>query len=562
MEQLSDDEWDSLCESALQELTYKEFLYEKCPELLKIDMKEKYTLIKGHVQSGKTNFMICASSLFISMGYSVVHLLRDRSSDRDQLYDRLTHFNKDLRVIKNTGTIGSKKVPQIYLALSNKSSVSKVFKIVSKSSFPYILFIDEVDYVDSGDSETVKKYEIIQEMKKNAYCTFGVSATIMDQLGKEDLSSKNIILLNTKTTYKGIDSIQLVEINKKCKYTGTVNEDLFKQDIGLLSFINDFSKRQPSVYLLEKYPNICLVNICRTKGPCFNVQERLGNSHPKLATIVYNGDGISFRQGEVEFKEKISISNCLQQLKDNGGVDKYPNIIIFAGDLAGRCVSFVSEDYKWHLTDQRLLISSSCDEPDLIQKIRLCGVYNDDLPLRLYATKKTIDELRKAYLRQEEIVSSLQDKDIENVRSFIDAMEMNKEKFTRRRMVKDHNIEFKITKVNYETGWDYDKHMPMHLETKTILDPDSDLIIKIITDSMLGKPTKMSTFLAQLSPDKSYKKEELYNFLREAGYQQPQSILSSYLLQKVSGFGFNHKLFNVKDDLYKIRDDVAICWKN
>jgi hypothetical protein len=137
-------------------------------------------------------------------------------------------------------------------------------------------------------------------------------------------------------------------------------------------------------------------------------------------------------------------------------------------------------------------------------------------------------------------------------------MEMNKEKFTRRRMVKDHTIEFKITKVNYETGWDYDKHMPMHLETKTT----SDLIIKTITESMLGKPTKMSTFLAQLSPEKSYTKEDLYNFLKEAGYQQPQSILSSYLSRKVSGFGFNHKLFDVKNDLYKIRDDVAICWKN
>ena len=560
MENLSDEEWDSLFNSALQE----ESLYEKCPELRKINLKEKYIVIKGHVQSGKTNFMICASSLFISMGYSVVHLLRDRTSDREQLYDRLVNFDKELHIIKNAGTIGSKKVPQIYLALNNKSSLSKVFKIINKSTFPYILFIDEVDYVDSGDIETVKKYEVIQDMKKNAYCTFGVSATIMDQLGKEDISSKNIILLNTKSSYKGIDAIQLLEIDKKCKYTGNINDNLFDQDIGLLSFINDFSKRQPTPYLVEIYPNICLVNICRTKGPYFKIQEYLGNSHPELATIVYNGDGISFRQGEFEFKEKITISKCLQQLKDDGGVDKYPNIMIFAGDLASRCVSFVSEDYKWHLTDQRLLISSSCDEPELIQKIRLCGVYNDDLPLKLYATKKTIDELRKAYLRQEEIVSSLQDKEIENVRSFIDSMEMNKEKFTRRSMVKDHKIDFKITKVNYETGWDYDICIPesKQEEKKSNLDLDTEIIIKIINNSMLGKPTKMSTFLSQLSPNKFYKKEELYNFLREAGYQQPQSILNSYLSNKISGFGFNHKLFNIKDGIYKIRDDLSICWNN
>jgi len=560
-EKLSDDDWDSMCESALEDLTYKDFLYEKCPELEKINLKEKYILIKGHIQSGKTNFMICASALFISLGYSVVHLIRDRTSDREQLYERLINFNRDLHIIKNAGTYGSNKVPQIYLALSNKSSVSKVFNIVNKSLFPYILFIDEVDYVDSSETKKVKKYDIIQEMKKNASCTFGVSATIMDQLGKEDISSKNIILLNKNSAYKGIDTIQLIEINKKCKYTGTINDDLFKQDIELLSFINNFSERQPTEYLFEKYPNICLINICRTKGPYLKVQEHLGNSHPNLATIVYNGDGISFRQGNTEFKEKITISSFLQKLKDEGGVNNYPNIMIFAGDLAGRCVSFVSEDYKWHLTDQRLLISSSCDEPDLIQKIRLCGVYNDDLPLRLYTTKKTIDDLRKAYLRQEEIVTSLKDKEIENTRIFIDAMEMNKEKFTRRSMVKDHNIDFKITKVEYETGWDYDTCIPMcTLEQK--IETDVDLIIKIINDSMLGKPTKMSTFLTQLSPEKSYTKENLYTFLREAGYQQPQSILSSYLTKKVSGFGFNNKLFDIKNNFYKIRDDIKVCWKN
>ena len=122
MENLSDEEWDSLFDSVLQE----ESLYEKCPELRKINLNEKYIVIKGHVQSGKTNFMICARALFISMGYSVVHLLRDRTSDREQLYDRLINFDKELHIVKNAGTIGSKKVPQIYLALSNKSSLSKV----------------------------------------------------------------------------------------------------------------------------------------------------------------------------------------------------------------------------------------------------------------------------------------------------------------------------------------------------------------------------------------------------------------------------------------------------
>ena len=373
-------------------------------------LKDKYTVIKGHVQSGKTNFMICASALFVSMGYSVVHLLRDRTSDRDQIHDRLLRFQEDhnkafgqtMTVIKTAGA-GAKSVnqPRIYLSLCNNTSVTKVLSIVTASDRPYILFIDEVDCVDSGDA--TQKYKAIQDMKKAAYCVFGVSATIMDPLGKENITSKNIILLGTDSkhgVYKGLDRVQLLEIDDKCKYTGAVDSDLFEEDKGLAVFIDEFVERQPIRYVTMTHPNICLVNICRAKVPCFKAQVDLGKSHPNLVTIVYNGDGVSFRQGKTASKERTTISKFLQKLKDNGGVAKYPHIMIFAGDLAGRCISFVSEDYTWHLSDQRLLISSSCDEPELIQKIRLCGVYNDDIPLRLYTTKKTISELRKAYLRQ------------------------------------------------------------------------------------------------------------------------------------------------------------------
>ena len=441
-------------------------------------LKDKYTVIKGHVQSGKTNFMICASALFVSMGYSVVHLLRDRTSDRDQIHGRLLRFQEDhnkafgqtMRVIKTAGA-GAKSVdsPQIYLALCNKPSVTKVLSIVNASERPYILFIDEVDFVDSGDA--TKKYEAIQDMKKSAYCVFGVSATIMDPLGKENITSKNIILLGTESkhgVYKGVDRIQLLEIDSNCKYTGLVDSNLFKEDEGLKAFVDEFVTRQPIRYVTRTHPNICLVNICRTKGPCFKAQIELGKTHPKLATIVYNGDGISFRQGRTSFKERTTISSCLQKLKDNGGVAKYPHIMIFAGDLAGRCISFVSEDYTWHLSDQRLLISSSCDEPELIQKIRLCGVYNDDIPLRLYTTKKTISELRKAYLRQEEIICALKshecdesdDTVVENTRTLMASMALSKAKFGRRNITKDEKADVKIKMVDGDEdgGWDVDAY--------------------------------------------------------------------------------------------------------
>ncbi len=594
-------------------------------------LKDKYTVIKGHVQSGKTNFMICASALFVSMGYSVVHLLRDRASDRDQIHGRLLRFQEDhnkafgqtMRVIKTAGA-GAKSVdsPQIYLALCNKPSVTKVLSIVNASERPYVLFIDEVDFVDSGDA--TKKYEAIQNMKKGAYCVFGVSATIMDPLGKENITSKNIILLGTESkhgVYKGVDRIQLLEIDSNCKYTGLVDSNLFKEDEGLKAFVDEFVTRQPIRYVTRTHPNICLVNICRTKGPCFKAQIELGKTHPKLATIVYNGDGISFRQGRTSFKERTTISSCLQKLKDNGGVAKYPHIMIFAGDLAGRCISFVSEDYTWHLSDQRLLISSSCDEPELIQKIRLCGVYNDDIPLRLYTTKKTISELRKAYLRQEEIICALKshecdesdDSVVENTRTLMASMALSKAKFGRRNITKDEKADVKIKMVDGDEdgGWDvdaykmaktkdslcvpkalpppsfyeaygrqapseaeYDEYEEEHEDEEDLeerkkspyIEDDEDaVVIEAIEKSIEKGKGCQSTFLSELANrglEKIFAYSEIIEMLMEAKYKEPTQILPSYCGKKAKKFGFDHKLFNVSGQFYTVRPELHIAWRS
>jgi hypothetical protein len=507
-------------------------------------LKKTYTIIKGHVQSGKTNFMICASALFALLGYDIVHLLRDRTSDRDQIQKRLLNFQENYKEFKPNS--------QIYLALSNKQSITKVFSKLN-SDKPYILFIDEVDFVDSGD--TTKKYEIIQEMKKAAYCVFGVSATIMDPLGKENITPKNIILLETKSkygTYKGIDRIQLLEIEKTCKYTGSVDTNLIEKDAELQSFIGEYVTRQPIRYMTETYPNICLINICRTKRPCLKAQIKLSKLYPKLATIVYNSDGISFRQGRDISNEQTSISEFLQKLKDNGGVEKYPHIIIFAGDLSGRCISFVSDDYKWHLSDQRLLISSSCDEAELLQKIRLCGIYSDDIPLKLYTTKKTIDELRKAYLRQEEIICALKSQDTtENVRNIMESMSLSKDKFSRRRIVKDKNAEVKIKKVLVDDGWDIgaykmtttvDGCVPKALPPPSFYEAYGCSItkenvhekkdegqdeydrLKKMFKTWADKETKIGQFMHHLDPEKEYTEKEMQELCKT------HSIILGHLL--------------------------------
>ena len=121
----------------------------------------KYIVVKGYVQSGKTGFMIEATSFFLSKGFSIIHLLRDRVSDRKQFHSRLSQSIHS-KIILKTDKIEDE--PTVYLLLSNKKSMYHLWKLMEDSVIPYILFIDEVDYVDS--CQTTKKYEIIKYIEQ------------------------------------------------------------------------------------------------------------------------------------------------------------------------------------------------------------------------------------------------------------------------------------------------------------------------------------------------------------------------------------------------------------
>ena len=48
-------------------------------------------IVKGYVQSGKTNFIIQSTLSFLKENFSVIIIVRDRKSDREQLFRRFKH---------------------------------------------------------------------------------------------------------------------------------------------------------------------------------------------------------------------------------------------------------------------------------------------------------------------------------------------------------------------------------------------------------------------------------------------------------------------------------------
>jgi hypothetical protein len=449
-------------------------------------LKGEYIIAKGHIQSGKTNFTICVSNLLIYMGFNVAIILRNNKADREQFKDNFSEFQFEHNSIYNQRPLlvssvsknlslaiafpsgknlslaiafpsGKKSVnmPQIFLSLGNVTNMKKTFIGLSSSSRPYVVIIDEVDSIDSGGDS--KKSKILYDMKKGSYCVFGVSGTVMDPIAKEKVQTKNIITLKTPSDYKGVfnNKIQLQSKvtedfefdEEKNKYSGLTDDNLFK-NVELESFIRHYLTMSPFNFVTKYHPRVCLVNIAKCIEPYMKAQKKICEMFPGVITIVYNGEGITVKRGDSLSIRKTTISEVLQDIKDTFSDVKH--IIIFAGELAGRGISFKSKDRLWHLTDEFLIVAKKSDEPELMQKVRLCGRYQDDILLTLFTTKKIISDLRCACYRQEECVfeSKKEDNKDKICKDVLTQMVFSKSKMTNRSLFKDKCVSLKLKVVN------------------------------------------------------------------------------------------------------------------
>ena len=132
----------------------------------------------------------------------------------------------------------------------------------------------------------------------------------------------------------------------------------------------------------------------------------------------------------------IDITSALQYLKDNGGVEKFPRIIIISGDYASRCTSFVSRDYEWHLTDMYYNPAASTPIPEQIQNVgRLTGRNKGKSHLHLHCTKKVANALFYGYHFCNEIIDRAKETPLLNngievgFGESIKSIQMNKRKF-------------------------------------------------------------------------------------------------------------------------------------
>ena len=378
------------------------FLNEECSDLKLLKKKDEKKIIKGHVQMGKTNFMICSAIKYIyNYNMSSIIIVRNIKCDKTQIESRikqkflnlkeyLKKHNLDINIenilednnikLSNLDNMLSGENPKIMVLLGNNSQVLKITKKIKRlqlfneiknkkiNKYLFSLFIDEADIMDSG---VCLRTNTINRLKEESANVFYISATILDIGLSEKIGIKNVYILNNVPNYMGISKIKHRELFYNCKPSNKNSDIIIKNDDNIVEFLDKFINFKP--YYNEWFdcfhPRNCLVNIGNSVLSQQELFKYILNKYlNKITLILYNGNGIvlynALLKDELyieingkkskkcewsieshQFNSDISYSNVIQYLKNNGGVKYYGNILTISGKLANRGISFVSEDY-------------------------------------------------------------------------------------------------------------------------------------------------------------------------------------------------------------------------
>lgn len=425
--------------------------------------EDRYMIVKGYIQSGKTQFMISAAAFFALQGKHSVIVLRNSEDDKRQLSERVEQIDRDLQAHLgelmgqfDIVAVDSKKMkenclqgtPKIFVCIGNANPLTKLNQVFDNSRKSFVTFIDEVDFVDSLNTEVKNQIDLL---RVKSYSVFGVSATILDTAMEENIESGNLIMLSKPENYLGLETFQHHIIPSDGRFGTKRSDNMLELDPFMRTFLRKFATedltREENFSLVhnEMHPRNVLIRVTSTKDSNWRLLEYVAQTHPEIPTMFYSGggcidlhlssqmrpitlsDGATSKIVTIKYdanKEEIqgryhrfkntSPSHVYQWLHENGGVEAYPKILTLAANMAARSISFGAANFEeckqndrlwWHLTGMYLLAASSTDQPELMQIAgRLAVNYNSSIPLKLWCTEELSRDLRRAYWAQEELI--------------------------------------------------------------------------------------------------------------------------------------------------------------
>lgn len=461
-------------------------------ESFKLD--KEYYLIYGAVQSGKTQFLQGITIAHIALSRCpVIVILRNCRGDAQQLSNRFSDFIKEQnQYFKEAGFSGSNVLKYFYVggnkseeslrraftncnmivAIANKTQLNRLEKVITPET-KYATIIDEADSVAYGEDDVQFRETLHRSILANSGRTYAITATTFNVIFSEkNIPTKNIIRLPINPEYRGLQKIQMKVIDPK-------NESELEDYLKLLSERNAYEhKVDDSLHRgLKKndHPMIMLIKKFHRKLKQQELARQVVEIGNWSEVIVFNGDGLTMyskhiealahiirggviretsegvtgfkikprtvhieeNEGKYYVSVKAQIDEGLQYYKElhmSSKSTRISHLAIVSEGMADRGISFVSKDYKWHLTAQYYEPNKKVFADNIIQSIRLCGNYKDDLPSVLYSTEKVCDDLAKCFLVQEEMLMRCKASEkVKNIPRVLRKMQLCSEKVPEKR---------------------------------------------------------------------------------------------------------------------------------
>lgn len=344
------------------------------------EQNKENILVSGYIQSGKTNEMLfyCWWSIFIAKR-TVIFLTRNIRADAAQLKERLVQFND--KFVRNKRFILDESDGRLIIKLANYIQVKKLLGTEN-----YNLCIDECDFAIKSRDNSSKLEKYLKILEINAKHQLGATATEFAVISASKITK--IYKLPAPANYYSISDLN-VQYVQPLSDTEIDHSDVLSIDPNINTIYSVF---------LDRVKGIMLHSVTKFTRLQERIAEALILRYPELCTVVYNGQGISVYSKSSKcigacvneiinkkyyihfFKKGTTINSVIQILADNG----FSHISIVAGYLASRGISFVSSDYKSHLTDQYLQQSPNVHGETLLQGLRILGCYNDAPELTLW----------------------------------------------------------------------------------------------------------------------------------------------------------------------------------
>lgn len=528
---------------------------------------DKNVLIKGDIQSGKTMTMILSIVFYLIIGKDVVLVTRNKNVDVNQFTQRFNEFISRLKTEKNfehdslqicSKFRSAKNIPKnncLFVSKFYKTDIKRITAILQRRNISNaIMYIDEADSRDPEELEDRTFFNLMNYVKLNIF----VSATVQDILVSNwNIKKAKIIELYRSKSYKGIYDVDFIT---DFDFTEPQDE-LYEKIFDAINNDEDFSLINPGK------PKITLLTVGRTEQHLGELCDKLVSGEIQsfidvcvIKFMGYDKGGVTIWHSSFDdqdslkdlhirtkigckilLKKHMDIKSTFKWMANHGGLERFPNIVIVAGDMASRGINFACYPENWHVTHQIIKKSESTSCANIQQSLRILGNHNDDILLKVYLSKDDLDKIEKSYTLTNQIIKHLKTKDgdgyvesdeseesEESVNLLLKKVPIKRgaipHKFLARKKTKDC---FEVVS-NYEYGiGNAPNHIGSFVTNEEEYDEKSRQQIHRTLEE--GKEHHITNFLSIVDPERTYRRSEMLNLLEEAGYEQPDNMLVSFL---------------------------------